>query len=516
MRSLQKDWTVPDDLDNIAGVFLQAADSWPDQTALIHDGRHFTYAELRERLQIAAGALQAKGIGKGDAVLVAVPISIELYVAVLALFYLGASPVFLDAWVSRRRMRECLETVPCRGVIAPGKLLWLGLLYSALRRIPVKCTPGSLLEGKPLQRPASADPDDTALVTFTTGSTGRPKAADRSHKFLHAQLDALRPLLPEGQQTSFTTLPIVVLLFLAMGKTTVLPPRRYRMKKPRSIRYLRREIMARDIHTIVASPSVMRLLAKLEPLPSLRRIITGGGPVFPRLAQEIISRFPEAECTIVYGSTEAEPISHADMAMVAGADAQMLRRRGLPVGLPDRAAAVRIIPCRNGPVAPMSDAAWEALCLPAGETGEIAVSGGHILRQYIRNREAEALNKIKVGDTIWHRTGDAGRMDEDGGLYFLGRCEEIIYGRDSVIFPVVVEHALSQLPGISGAAVLQTESGITVVLETPVDRQDTAVRAVLEDYGITGGAIVRVAKLPRDPRHLTKLDHAALRSMLRI
>jgi acyl-CoA synthetase (AMP-forming)/AMP-acid ligase II len=186
---------------------------------------------------------------------------------------------------------------------------------------------------------------------------------------------------------------------------------------------------------------------------------------------------------------------------------------GLPVGLPDAAASVRIIPWQDAAIKPMAASAWEALCRPAGTAGEIVVSGAHVLRHYVNNPYAETIHKIQVDGSTWHRTGDAGRMDDRGQLYFLGRCTEIVYWLGNTIYPVILSYQLMHLPGISGAAVLKLGDQIIVVIESR-SRDRSSVIPTLAKHGIPEAKIVVVRKLPRDPRHVTKIDYAALRRRL--
>lgn len=500
---------------NIVNVFIRAADRFPAQVALIHDRKTITYAALLEQVRRTAAAMEQRSIVRGDRILVAVPMSIELYTTVLALFHIGAVPVFLDAWVGPERMSECLKMVRCNVLIATRKLLLLSWFFKPLRNIGRRYSVGSLACTKSLRESANVYPGDTALITFTTGSTGPPKAANRTHGFLKAQLDALQPLLPAGQECAFTTLPIVVLLHLAMGKTTVLPPSRYSAKRPDSVRYLRAELVRNSTSTLVVSPSVMSLLTRdAAPLPELKRIITGGGPVYPDLAALMNARFPHAAVTVVFGSTEAEPISHIGAKELAGTSLEDMKNFGLPVGRPDPAATIRIIPWQPSALPLFTPEDWDKYMLPAGEAGEIVVAGDHVLRQYVNNPEAERAHKISVDGIVWHRTGDAGRIDDAGRLYFLGRCTEMIRLDDRIIFPAVLAYGLMAETGLSGAAFILLAGRLIVVAESRGDEFREPVQRFLQARGIIADEIIRFKKLPRDPRHQTKIDYAALQKHL--
>jgi acyl-CoA synthetase (AMP-forming)/AMP-acid ligase II len=502
--------------ENIISIFLQAASLWPNNTALIHDQQNITYANLLQDVQRVAQKLQLKGIGKGDKVLVAVPMSIDLYRVVLAMLYIGAVPVFLDAWVGRKRMAECMATVHCKALVAGTKILWLAWLFKSLRTIPVRVSPHRLQtsEDRLLKRiPTSGE--DTALVTFTTGSTGIPKAARRTHSSLRAQLEALRPLLPQGQDTSFTMLPIVVLINIGMGKTTVLPPANYKMKKPASINYLHAGLLANKVSTLIVSPSVMQLLSNESPLPNVNNIITGGGPVYPAMAQKVAGTYRTAKATVVYGSTEAEPISHAELDLVAQASDRTLATLGLPVGKPDRASTVSIIRITDTPIIPVDEGDWAQHLLPPGEVGEIIVSGPHVLREYIDNEPAVARNKIKVNNIVWHRTGDAGLLDEHGQLYLRGRCNEVFDWKGEAHYPMIASCRLCAITGLQDAAITMWQNVPVLIIPEQTSVSDSDLKKALSIISLPEARIVRVSHIPKDPRHLTKVDWDKLHKMLR-
>src|SRR5689334_23366868 len=110
---------------NIIATFLTAAAEHPDTAALVQDGASLTYMQLHDEVIATAVYYRSKGIGRGDMVLVFVPMSLPLYRVVLALFYIGACPVFLDEWVSIARLKECLKVVKCKALIAKPAYLFL-------------------------------------------------------------------------------------------------------------------------------------------------------------------------------------------------------------------------------------------------------------------------------------------------------------------------------------------------------------------------------------------------------
>lgn len=485
---------------HILESFLAQVRRHPERLALVEGDRQITYAELALEIRQTAAYLQQKGIRKGDRVLVLVPMSMDLYRNVLALFYLGAVAVFLDEWVSFPRLKACCRLVSCQALLAPLPIRALALLSASLRKIPIWLGPGF---GKGRGEAALAEvlPEHEALITFTTGTTGIPKAANRTHGFLQAQFDALKPLVDNGLETDMPLLPIVLLLNLGLGKTSVIE--RVSSKKPFHPDRLVASMLRNQVQSLSGSPYFLVELARYVymhkvQIPGLKSLITGGGPLFPDEAEEIVRAFPNVRLTIVYGSTESEPISH----FTWPAPVCSFPLPALPAGFPDPAAEVRIIPFQLGPVT-------EIQSVPSGEAGELVISGRHVLRGYIDNPEADLQHKIRQNGQIWHRTGDAARMDSEGRIWLLGRAGERFYWKGQMYFPFELELLWRSLQPGGRVAALADGSQVRLVFEGQPDPE--SIRQILKQTGLESVEVLSAPDLPRDPRHKTRLDLAAIR-----
>ena len=220
-----------DNSNNITSLFLRAAKQFSEVTAIVEGEKQITYKQLEWEVKNYAAYLLRKGIRPGDRILIFVPMSIDLYKIVLAIFHIGAVAVFLDEWVNLKRMELCCKIANCKALITPWKFRIVSVFSKELRSIPVKLN----ISGDGNTSHASiypALPDDTALITFTTGSTGNPKAANRTHRFLQQQYFALQPILPSTSKIDMTLLPIVLLLNLGTGKTSVIA--KFNPRKPAS------------------------------------------------------------------------------------------------------------------------------------------------------------------------------------------------------------------------------------------------------------------------------------------
>jgi acyl-CoA synthetase (AMP-forming)/AMP-acid ligase II len=474
------------------------------------------------------------GLRPGDAVLVFHPMSAELYVALLAIFRLGLVAMFLDPSAGRAHIENCCALYAPRALIAGTKVHLLRLFVSALRRIPVKFVIGFPVPGaiafsaagrlSPLDEVHECELDTPALLTFTSGSTGQPKAAVRSHGFLLAQhaalVDSLR--LQPGD-VDLATLPIVALANLGSGVTSLIPDADLRYPGAINPGPVVGQILAHSATSSVASPAFFERLCLARhgitrglTLPSLKKLFTGGAPVFPHLLDQMQALAPNAEVVALYGSTEAEPIAHASLREMDAEDIKaMLAGKGLLTGVPVASIQLRILRDQWGKaIAPLTAAEFAAEGRKAGEPGEIVVSGKHVLQGYLHGRGDEET-KFRVDGIVWHRTGDAGYLDERGRLWLLGRCSARIRDAHGDLWPFAAETAVYQDPRVRRAALVAHRGKRILVVEFHQGQGSVDVNALRNSLAWAHIDEVRPCRtVPVDKRHNAKIDYPALVQLL--
>jgi len=535
---------------NIAEILSQQATARPTAPAIIDTvrGRRrvTTFAALETASVAIAGQLRQAGLRPGDAVLVFQPMSAELYIILAALFRLGLVAMFLDPGQGRAHIDRCCRLHPPQALIAAPKAHLLRLLSPAVHRIPRKffirtggrlavadwrwalspflARPQSSASARPRPQPLihQATVDTPALLTFTSGSTGQPKAALRSHGFLLAQHQALADSLQlAAGQVDLATMPVVLLANLASGVTSLIPQADLRRPGQIDPDPAVAQIRAEGVQSIVASPALLARLASYGrangvSLPGLQKIFTGGAPVFPPLLNQLQQLAPQARVVAVYGSTEAEPMAKITHHQITAADTQRMRTGGgLLVGPPVAAIRLKIVPdCWGRPLAPCSEAEFAARCLPANQVGEIVVSGPHVLPGYLHGR-GDKETKFWVGETLWHRTGDAGYLDEQGRLWLLGRCAAKIEDKQDPLYPFAVECAVSFWPGVSRSALVAHRGQRLLALELSETAPPPDLSALHASLGWASLDDLRLLKqIPVDKRHNAKVDYPALFQLL--
>ncbi len=508
---------------NIYDLLARQTSDRPDGIAIADASRTITFAQLDRSSRRLAETLAADGLHRGDAVLVFCPMSVSLYVTLLAIFRLGLVAMFVDPSSGREHIERCCALHPPKAFLGTRRAHLLRLISPRIRRIGIHRFAESIpvdTDGVAVDRrsPVECPPEAPALLTFTTGSTGEPKAAIRSHGFLLAQHQAIvDALVFEPGDIDLTTLPIFVLANLASGVTSVIPDAD--MRRPGAVdpAPVLRQIQRWRPGRTIASPAFLARLAEHStarriPLESFRRVYTGGGPVSPRALDSIAEAAPCATVRGVYGSTEAEPIALVDRSDLGSVERRATRDgEGLLAGRPLHSVEVRVIGDRSRePLDSMTRSRFHSLLMPAGEPGEIVVSGDHVLPGYLHG-VGDRETKFSVDGRRWHRTGDAGYVDALGRLWLLGRCGAAIRESAGTLYPFSVEAAAADHAGVDRAALL-AHRGRRILFVQVRGRHVDRVRASLE-ASLAWAALdeIRFASIPVDGRHNAKVDYARLR-----
>lgn len=517
---------------NIAAVLSLQARERGDSPALIetHHGRDrvLSFRALESAVTRVAGRIESEGIRAGDRVLILHPMSAALYVFLIALFRIGAVAIFLDPSAGRRHLDRCLRIAPPNAFFGSAKAQWLRLWIPRLRRVSIVfCptrVPGTVrisLEEKGLESSAIAFADNgtPALITLTSGSTGEPRAALRTHGFLLAQHRALKASLGHHAGVmDLTTLPVFVLANLASGVTSVIPDADLRRAGRVDPGPVLRQCKRLPIATTAASPAfVSRLVEECDKtrtcLQGLKKVFMGGAPVFPEDMQQARETFPNAEIVAVYGSTEAEPMAEVSLSSIGAADFEaMSQGRGLLAGKPVDSVHLRVI--QNGwgrAIGSMNEDQFGAMCLKHEVVGEIVVSGDHVLTSYL-DGAGDSETKFQAGGRVWHRTGDLGWMDGQGRLWLMGRAGAAIQDERGVLYPFAVECAARQIPGIRRAAVLAVNGRRVLAVEGHPAAARDAIQSRLAWARIDEMRVLR--SIPMDRRHNAKVDYVELRRVL--
>ena len=469
------------DLANIAAFLPQMARERPEQAAIVetigrlNGQRQFatlTFAQLDARTDQIARGLQHLGLARGERIVVMVKPSLDFFAVMFGLWKAGLVPVLIDPGLGRRQLQQCLAEVAPHGFIGiPMAQLARVLLGWGKPTVRHVVTVGKrwLWSGATLHEvlrlgesgaPVMADTrgEDLAAVLFTSGSTGVAKGVEYQHRHFIAQVELIRTtygILPG--EIDLPTFPPFALFDPALGMTTILPQMDF--TRPASVdpRELHELIQHFQVTNVFGSPALLATVSRDAQTSgakwqTVRRVISAGAPASVQTLEKMKLLLPKnAQVFTPYGATECMPVSNIGSWTVLGQTrAQTEQGAGVCVGEIVAPNDVRIIAIDDGPLADWVDVRE----MPAGEIGEICVSGPTATQAYFGREKANALAKIHDGERLWHRMGDTGYKDAQGRLWYCGRKSHRVQMPDRVLHTAPVEEVLNTHPAVRRTALV--------------------------------------------------------------
>ncbi len=441
---------------NLAIVLSENAQRIPERTAVIADDRKLTYAEVETLTNRMASSLAEMGLHRGQKMLLMLPNIPEFVLAYFGILKTGGVVVPMNILYKQRELEFLLEDSEAIGIIACTEYLDEALeafrnvdtcrhlvlvdfptKAPSLDEVGVHAFDDLLAGGSETFETVATSPDDTAVIGYTSGTTGKPKGAELSHFNLFYQCRMLPQLADEVWQEDEVRMAVLPLFHsygqscvmntvLAMGSTLTLMVRFDAAKAM--------EMIQRDRVTHFAAVPTMYLTMLHHPdrkkydLGSLRMCATGGAPIPVETLEQWTEQYGQP-IREGYGLTETSPTATWSQSPVT----PRVGSCGKPIW-----------GCQIG----IFDDNMNRL--PVGKDGEIAIRGVNVMKGYYNQPEATA-QVIKNG---WFLTGDIGHLDEDGYLYIVSRKKDMILRGGLNIYPREIEELLYEHPAIAEAAVI--------------------------------------------------------------
>lgn len=457
---------------NITDYLFDFAKSNPDKPALLHPQR-ITFSELCKTIDYYAAGFQRNGILKGTKTIVLIKPGVDLFAATYALLRIGAVPVLIDPGMGNKNMSEALSQIKAEAFVGIPKAMLLNYIFPGYyKTVKIwisthRCWFWHGLSLKHFTRFKDAkyfqgqvEPGETAAVFFTSGSTGPAKGVIYKSSMLDAQIQILKNHFNYSpDEIDLCTFPLIGLLIMCLGITVVLAD--MDMTHPAKLKpyKLIQNIIHYECTHMFCSPMVLQKLARFGNeneihLFTLKRIMTAGAPVSADILKEFQKIIPKnSEIHTPYGATEALPvtdISHNELLELYENSKNPFQ--GICIGYPLTDIDLQIIPISDTPIKFWVDAQK----LKNGEVGEIVVSGPNVTQEYMANNNANIKSKIFDSDIgkYWHRTGDLGRLDEKGRVWFYGRKSQRVDLKDKTLFTIPVESVFNQHYAVSRSALV--------------------------------------------------------------
>ncbi len=464
---------------NLAALVDQHAGA---DRALYADGTWHTWAEVRRRAAAVAASLVELGVEVDDRVAIIWPTSVDFVVAYLGVLAAGAVAVPLNPNSPVKELGRELGVVEpvvvlshvvvgavpvIRHVVLPASetagaardsRVWEEFSAGEVPGPEAERASEPKSEGEPepapegdaaaqtetaqehLLRPVERDESDLAVLLFTSGTAGEPKAAMLSHGNLVANLRQMLgiPEILRSDDIGLVALPlfhvfglnVALGLSLATGAALVLDTRFDAAQSLRQVREL-------GVTTLLGVPTMFQAWADMpdggardvSPLAGVRRAISGAAALDADVAVRFERRY-RIEIWQGYGLTEAAPAVSTSLGTG--------RNRPGSVGRPLPGVEVQLVDEEDEPVL-------------EGDTGEIWVRGENVFAGYWR--DATASSRVRTDDG-WLRTGDIGVIGEDGDLFVVDRSKDLVIVSGFNVFPAEVERVVASIPGVAEVAVI--------------------------------------------------------------
>ncbi len=416
-----------------------------DKPALIFGERQLTYRQLNERANRMAHAFLAQGLKPGDRVAMLLPNGLAMAEAYFGLAKAGLAGVPINLRWQPGEILYAIQDAKVSMMLADRELA--PMLNQAAGAMPVFYTGGyedgardwdAICDAQSSESPAiPVRETDPWVIVYTSGTTGKPKGAVRSHfSNIIIALSLVSELGITPHDVGFAILPMFhvnsmwfVTLSMAVGATCVIYP--HRAFHPGHV------IQEMNDHKVTYSmfvPSLLTFLAdaveqgKIDP-ESLRVMMTSSAPLDSTLRDRLIRGFPNVELYDVYGSTEygaATTIRH-ELGGILGS-----------VGYPAIGQEIRIVG-ENGE------------SVPPGTVGEVYIRGPSLMTEYWQN--PQATHEAFTPDGFL-TVGDMGYLTSDGVLYLVDRKKDMIIVAGENVYPTEVENVLLSHPSVALAAVV--------------------------------------------------------------
>ncbi|MFB9166052.1 long-chain-fatty-acid--CoA ligase [Arthrobacter psychrochitiniphilus] len=426
-------------MTNLATIVGASAQRNPAGVAIKMDDIELTFTALEVLSSKVAGLLAARGVKPGDRVALIAPNIPQMPPIYFGILRYGAIVVPLNPLLKSREVAYHLKDSGATLAFA-----WDGVMAevvpgaqeSGTEVIAVDADFMALLAGaEPIPEVALAQKDDTAVILYTSGTTGRPKGAELTHENLRSNAEVSVSLFnSQPGDVIFGGLPFFHIFgqtcalnsaVMAGATVTILP----RFDPLKAL-----EIIQRDKVTIFEGVPTMYIALLRAPgrenydLSTLRLAASGGSP----LPLEVLHEFET-----VFGATMLEGYGLSETSPVVTFNQLDGIRKPGSIGQPVAGAQLRVLDDAGNDVEP-------------GAVGEIAVAGPYVMKGYWNNPEATA-QAIPDG---WFRTGDLGRMDEDGVYFIVDRKKDMILRGGYNIYPREIEEVLYEHPAVAEAAVV--------------------------------------------------------------
>lgn len=491
-------------MKNLVEKIFRFADKTPSAIAIenLQSGESWTYEQLREKIQSSRQQLKDKKIYQKKILILERPTP-NLIVKILALMAEGNCICSLDPSLEFAQARESLKDLPFDYYLTS----WQGLFYSFFIDSLQKAA--RLQISNQVCRSTKQDSElyswqdlDIAFLSLTSGTTGPTKIVPITFANLQSRQElAHRYLPPVSPDVHLAGYLLSHLQNLTEGATCIFT--RYQSNWTELATSLDEKI------TRISGPPGDLIDFSIEAqkynkqYPKVQNVILGGAPLSDIQLMGLQRTFPNSKITVIYGSTECEPISKNDYA-----PSSAFNISGYKVGAPVSELEIKIQPCSLDLRLPTRYKKISS----EGQLGELWLCGPQVVAKYLNSDRDEKLNKVTANGKTWHRTGDLVYQNSKQEITLIGRTADLIPLADQYLPSLCLENHFEEQLGAHRVVAKKMNSQIYILIQMPDHLPFHREKAfqVLKDWGLESAILKQVDSFPVDRRHRWKIQRSKI------
>ncbi len=438
----------------LAAILAESAQRYPDRDAVVIGPQRISYRQLWEETRKYAAVLREAGVGPGDRVALLMPNVPDFPRVYYAILSLGGVVVPVHALLVAREIGFVLTDSRAKLLVAAGPLLAQGAPAAEQAGVPLLAVLGGedvtrldlqAAEAEPIASYVEREPDDEAVILYTSGTTGNPKGAvlTQLNMTMNAMISSAQVLMLTADDVILGCLPLFHSFgqtcamnagFFA-GSTLVLLPR---FDGAAALGL----IVSESVNVFMGVPTMyigLLAAARADERRPVLRIAVSGGASLPVAVIDNFAAVFGADIYEGYGLSETSPVATFNQPVYGrkpGTVGRAIWGTDAEIAAPEIEDHIKL--------------------LPQGETGEVVLRGHNVFAGYLNNPAATAAALVDG----WFRTGDLGVKDADGFLSIVDRKKDLIIRGGYNVYPREVEEVLAGHPGVAQVAVVGFASDV--------------------------------------------------------
>lgn len=480
---------------------------------------------------IVANKFLELGIRENDKVIIKLPLSFQYFICLFSLQKIGAIPVIIEHWYNQELLSGQLKNLNPRAIIGQYEIFSEDSIhYEDINKIGIKIIGGEypnekqdyfngildkLMKGKDEADTVPIEQSHHALIKYETIDSKNNLGIIKTHHQMAAEHFSYKKLMQwEEKEVNFCFFPNNIMHNILAGVTTVIPQFDFNHISERELNLFHKQITEEKVTSLTAPPFILKKIIpyfknkKLQ-IKNIKKVTTGGGALSRDDVINLKNIFPEVKIYIIYGQSQAEPISATTGQQFVSPIANPskdpeLFSDGVCLGKFIKGVNYKIIKPKSEKIEIKDLMDWMEYEVKKNTPGELLVAAEHITTSFFNNKEIS--EKLKIVDDFgitWHRTGDLVRIDEEKRIWLLGKTEHSIKTKDGYLFPGWPELMAKSVENVKNAAFIVKGDKNYCYYSTNGNKQcietEKTVEKIFNKNKITIEKILFIERIPMHP-----------------